>query len=627
MRIPPFFKGMRISRVIAAGVLFGLFLSIWGTGCKSVPKIDPSGESLCIWKQAGAKQLSSSDEKALEQNVSGTSSCGDSPWKEASVSPTENKWLGAEADEWSAQRPNGAVLFPQKLKADGPLVVLEPKSMIAQIGSEIVMVASFLGEDNERLRVGETLEWNIDGVGRFLTGNPRNGCLYCDFGNSKKIDDHTMKTVTSNRLWRIHRGTSSPNDDISILRGQSWTTIQSFQEGTTTVSILAPDIDNWHHRTAGGQIHWVDAAFYYPKSGIAPIGKEQLLSTSIYRKTTMTPRPGWIVRYEVLSGPSAGFGANFDQTVEIESSDDGEASVVFAEQSPVEGVSKIKIQIIRPSNGIMEKVVVDEQIISQTWTGNSPFSLSFTSGSGQVKPGARAQYGMTVTNLTNTPQDAIVRLSIPDGMNLAASNPTVSANQNQTAVWVLEGIPPQGNAAIAIDMDILSSGNHNLDARVEKKTANTPLIPSQSSPSPAMNDPGISSQGLDPFQYQSTPATPSISGSNSPAKILFTRDFPSSFKVNEIYSGILKVNRAGMIDSVVIQINLPSTTLYVDMASQTTHASRPDQPLNINVTDFNRDYPICFISNSVGIQEIEFKLLDSSGKVLETVRKTVNITP
>ena len=602
-------------------------------GCQSLPSLDPTGESLCKWPEAGADRLSSSRELELERNVSGNSTCGDTIpcWQNVSQS-APMPIHGEESNRWTAQHPDGAVLFPKKYEGTGPLVVLEPRSIIAQVGTEVIMVASYIGPENEYLRVGEKLEWNLDGVGRFLTGNPRNGCLYCDITSSKKIDDRSMLTVTSSRLWRIHRGTASQTDDVSILRGQSWTTVQSFQEGTSSISVLASDIDNWNHRTAGGQIHWIDASFYYPKSGIAPIGEAQTLQTAVYRRSTDEPRPGWLVRYEVVSGPPVGFGPNFDQTVEVMTDDQGVAKTILNQREGSDGCSKLKVQIIRPASGSQERVVVDERIISQTWTGKAPLTLQFA-GAERVAIGSRAAYSMHVTNLTDQTVDAVVRVNIPSGMTFAAAQPAAAYQDGQTLTWLLDGIPPHGTIPIQFDMNVIAAGVYDFNARVERRTSSTLVNPAQPVEpvqpiTPNSGDLFAPTPGSDLGGDSGGGSTPSSTYNNSPARLTMVVPLPEQARVGEKFSAVIKAMKTGQVDSAIISMVFPDGVSYIVDETGARHTASEDRPLEFASIAFDTDYPINFVSQNVGVQSIAIRLLDGRTRsVLAEQHLTINVVP
>ena len=647
----PFGFGRKAAAQILPGILA---LTLFFVGCKSFPAFDPTGESLCKRTPPGAEQLSSSRENEISQNVNSTNGCGESPWNPTAttISPSP---VGQESLQWSAQRPNGAVLFPRKIGGVGPILVMEPKSIIAQIGTEVVVVASYIGEDNQRLRVGEKLEWGLDGAGHFLTSNPRNGCLYCDFTNTKKVNDRYLISSTSSRLWRIHRGTSTPADDISILRGQSWVTVQSYQEGTSSVSALASNIDDWNKRSAGSQIHWIDAAFFYPTSGITPLGEAAELTTSVFRKSSDEPRPGWIVRYEVLSGPAAGLGPGLDQTIEIQTDASGQASVPLSQREGTAGTNKILVQVIRPAAGTLERVVVDEKTISQSWSGNAIFNLKFNGPRSGV-PGARQSYQMDVSNLSPEVQDAVVRVSLPAGTSIAASNPPVSAVENGLAAWVLEGIPAKSTQAIRFDLDVQTSGTLVFDARVDRKSAAS-LIgngnPTGIAP-PLSSGPtgsaGSSGGGTpltdtprtpprDPFRVDqdTSPIPPALTTppatQSGGAAIEFTENFPETASAGSEFGCYFKVVPKGNGPDAYVSMSLPTGVFYLIKDAATGQvldryegSGKADQPLDFNKVVYNELYPARFLSEKTGRQTIEIRIVDSkTNKILTSASRTVNI--
>ena len=89
--------------------------------------------------------------------------------------------------------------------------------------------------------------------------------------------------------------------------------------------------------------------FRFPSSTVSPVGQTVDLTTTVFRKTVPEPRSGWIVRYQVLSGPAAGFGPNGESTIEIETDRNGQATVPFTQTTGGPGANNVKSQIIRPS--------------------------------------------------------------------------------------------------------------------------------------------------------------------------------------------------------------------------------------------------------------------------------------
>ena len=157
---------------------------------------------------------------------------------------------------------------------------------------------------------------------------------------------------------------------MEVLRGQSWVTLTSAREGTTDVTVYCPGVSPWQARTETCQVHWVDAQWSFPSIAVGESGGRQLLETTVSRQSDCTPRCGWIVRYEIVGGPPAGFAPDGGQVTEIPTGPDGKASVELYQTESQAGTSKISIQVIRPAGlGCPNKrIVVGQTCLSQTWS-------------------------------------------------------------------------------------------------------------------------------------------------------------------------------------------------------------------------------------------------------------------
>ncbi len=404
-----------------------------------------------------------------EQDAIARASIGTSNRKEA-WDPTDEELAAAqdagidlEDYVWNTQLPNGGALFPTSWNAPGPALVIAPANISAPVGADVIVVASYIGPDSEYLRVGERLSWDVSGVGQFLETNPSEtaaggifstdykGCL-CDcplLKKTKKVDAPAMTTTTSSVLYRITRGTESTRDDVTILRGQSWASVSSNEEGTSSVVVTAPTIASWDKRRAVAQINWVDAAFKYPQSGIGTINSTTTLTTQIVRRSTAEPRENWLVRYDVLGGDAA-FGPNRQKSLVVSTDDQGQASVSLSQTSGTAGTAKLKATIIRPATDRNRQVEVDSRIFFYTWTYSAPVALSIH-GPEQYTTGQEAQYQLVVNNLSDFPQRTVVELVMPDTDTRLVTCDTQWAQEAQDKTWVrwdLSGIPSRDKAVI-----------------------------------------------------------------------------------------------------------------------------------------------------------------------------------
>ena len=512
-----------------------LLLAAFCFGCETL-----ENHKCCLFSEDGifAKRRSTVDKasKKDEQDAIARASLGSSNRKEA-WEPTEeeltnakNAGINLKEYVWSTQRPNGGALFPKKWNGPGPALVVEPAEIAAPVGTEVIVVASYIGEDSQYLRVGEKLSWDLSGTGAFMESNPSDGftpkiftgeyegCLNCPLiknARKAKEDSKTLTTTTSDQLWRINRGTETRLDDVTILRGQSWTSVSSTEEGTTSVSVMSDTIGNWDKRRATSQIHWVDAAFKFPQSGLAMVNTSTKLSTSVVRRSTSEPRDGWTVRYDVLSG-DAGLGPNKLNSVAVTTDASGNADVALSQLRGTAGTAKIKATVLRPATDRYRQVEVDSRVFFYTWTYVAPVTLSIRAPQ-QFVQGQPVTYQLVVMNLSDFAQYTSVELVLPPGTTIV--EPTTKwvkeANDKSWIRWEINGLPPRGSYVIDVTTLRESGTPQELNARI---VASNP-IPEALDPSPTP-----SSSSAPPAD--SSPSAPS--GSSTPSSTIPPVTSPTS---------------------------------------------------------------------------------------------------
>lgn len=510
-----------------------LLLAAFCFGCETL-----ENHKCCLFSEDGifAKRRSTVDEasKKDEQDAIARASLGSSNRKEA-WEPTEeeltnakNAGINLKEYVWSTQRPNGGALFPKKWNGPGPALVVEPAEIAAPVGTEVIVVASYIGEDSQYLRVGEKLSWDLSGTGAFMESNPSDGftpkiftgeyegCLNCPLiknARKAKEDSKTLTTTTTDQLWRINRGTETRLDDVTILRGQSWTSVSSTEEGTTSVSVMSDTISNWDKRRATAQIHWVDAAFKFPQSGLAMVNTSTKLSTSVVRRSTSEPRDGWTVRYDVLSG-DAGLGPNKLNSVAVTTDASGNADVALSQLRGTAGTAKIKATVLRPATDRYRQVEVDSRVFFYTWTYVAPVTLSIRAPQ-QFVQGQPVTYQLVVMNLSDFAQYTSVELVLPPGTTIV--EPTTKwvkeANDKSWIRWEINGLPPRGSYVIDVTTLRESGTPQELNARI---VASNP-IPEALDPAPSStSSPSTSpSSSAAPSSSSAPPASSSPSGSSS----------------------------------------------------------------------------------------------------------------
>lgn len=388
---------------------------------------------------------------------------------------------------WAAQRPNGGVLFPRRLLGRGPIVVMEPSVISAPVGSDIVLVASYVGEDSQYLRVGERLSWNMSGVGQFMSTNPNNGaaCLQCPWSDtSRKVEGRSQETETSGQLYKITRGTDSIVDDITILRGQSWMAVTSYEEGTSSVSVTGENIQNWNNRRASAQIHWVDAAFLYPESAVGPVDRAGQLETSVIRRSNAEPRVDWPVKYEVISG-EGGFDVGDGKLIRsalMPTDGQGKSRVLIGQGSSKSGTTKVKVSIYRPGTEAYPEAVVDSRTIHYTWTTAAPLAVQVIAPS-SAKAGDELRYEIVVNNYSEFFYRTTIDIEIPQGTKLINITPPIStqADPQKRLTWTVENIMP--NSSYSVDLYLKKEFDGNVPLRVQLRNSAPTETPTNARPS------------------------------------------------------------------------------------------------------------------------------------------------
>ena len=361
----------------------------------------------CLFKPGGifsqrndeVERVRARDERDVIARATAVSNQKKEAWEptESELSYARRNHVDLKNYVWATQKPNGGVLFPQKLPAPGPIVLMEPSVISAPVGTEIILVASYVDSDSQHLRVGEQLSWDLAGVGNFVSTNPRPRLVNLNLpwrSNSREIEGRSETTETSGQLYRITRGTKSPEDDVTILRGQSWMAVTSLEEGTSSVSVFSSTVPNWDYRRASAEIHWIDAAFLFPKSAVGAVDRPGKLETAIVRRSDSQALPNWRVRYEILSG-DGGFNdgrGGLARSIDVLTGADGKANVEIR-QSAQRGRADIFIIVFSEDPKLIDMNHIDnrrsvrvlQDIAVQV---HAPFKMSGTREPPHLRPGS-----------------------------------------------------------------------------------------------------------------------------------------------------------------------------------------------------------------------------------------------
>ena len=323
-----------------------------------------------------------------------------------------------------------------QLPWDDDVVLLQPTETVASVGSEVVLKAG-VGAKDGTLRTNRRLEWTVapGSVGHFVAVG-KNGLLDLllgDFNQPGKINSTYAIGSTSRDYLRLNRGTCTPENDVYVLRGQGWITLTSPMEGTSHVTVVAPEVYSWDARIKSAMVHWVDAHWRFPPPAINPAGTKHVFTTTVVRQTNQTPIEGWRVRYEIAGGPPAGFAPDGAQAIEVPTSAAGQANAEIFQKQPAHGTNKVCIQVIRPgdlpgANG--RRLVVGSGTTTKTWTA-ADLSVH-KNGPSVAGIGAAITYRIEITNPGDlAAKDVALTDTIPDGLAYLSSNPSAETAGKQ----------------------------------------------------------------------------------------------------------------------------------------------------------------------------------------------------
>ncbi len=326
-------------------------------------------------------------------------------------------------------------------------ILLSPQKIVAPVGGEVVLLSGICGTDGY-LQMNERLEWMLtpDSVGTFIqVGDDAPGLLTRLAGAKKEPKKHDASYahgLTSRKRMLITRGNNDPRDDVSLEKGQTWISISSPSEGTSHVTVLAPDSECWDQRKATATIHWIDARWQFPGPQLVPAGQPVSLTTRVTRADGSTSASGWRVRYEILQPGLATFaGTDSSSVVEAVVDSSGNATVELIPVQGTSGTATIDMQILWPLGQSGNLPAIGRGQTFVTWS--SP-QLALRAGAPQV-----ATFDVpvqVVANVSNPGDQAAtnvrVEVPIPAGARVTEADSFAQVLPG-AVVWEIGTIPPQ----------------------------------------------------------------------------------------------------------------------------------------------------------------------------------------
>ncbi len=318
---------------------------------------------------------------------------------------------------------------------DAVAVTLSPAMTVAPVGSQVILVAGVVAGDNH-LDMNRRLEWHLAGgsVGHFVEVGRGSfvDFLLGDFNRPRKVDATYAIGSTSRRYQYVSRGTGLPGDVMHTLPGQGWISVTSPVEGTSYVTVHAPEVVVGGPRTRSAAVHWIDVQFTYPPPAINRAGTTHPMTTTVTRHSDGAPWEGWIVRYRVAGGPPAGFAPDGADTVEVLTDASGRATAELMQAAPGPGTNTISVEVFRPSGAGVRpgltpglspgRLLVGNAAVTKTWTA-AALAVQKT-GPARASVGATITYRIIVSNPGDLPaEDVVVTDRVPEVLEYLSSNP------------------------------------------------------------------------------------------------------------------------------------------------------------------------------------------------------------
>ncbi len=348
-------------------------------------------------------------------------------------------------------------------------ILLSPQRIVAPVGGEVLLLSGICGDDGY-LQVNQPLEWMLtnDSVGTIIeVGDDEPGALH-KLAGAKRPDKRSPSYalgVTSSKQSLITRGNLNPRDDVSLEKGQTWMSLSSPSEGTSRVTVLAPDSECWDQRKATATIYWIDAKWQFPAPQLVPAGTTVDLSTRVTRAEGTLPARGWKVRYEIMQPNLATFGGtNGSSVVEVNVDENGTANATLVPTPGTSGIAAIDIQVIRPGGDSdnMPTMTIGRGQSFVTWS--SP-QLAIRAGAPSIASyDVPVEVIVNVSNPGDQPAENVrVEVQTPPGSRVTADS--FAQVLTNSVIWELGTIPAQTQLDLVMTIASQAPAQLNFQAR------------------------------------------------------------------------------------------------------------------------------------------------------------------
>ena len=346
-------------------------------------------------------------------------------------------------------------------------LLLTPTRIVAPVGGEVILLAGVCGKD-EYLVTNEPIEWMLSpqSVGEFLeVGDDAKGQKRSVWKKEvspkvEKLGVDFARGRTSREAGRITRGTSTPDDDLPIRKGQTWISLTSTSEGVSKVTALAPDSDVWDQRRQTASIYWVDAGWQFPESQpFLNSGDTATLVTTVESEDRLRGSRGWIVKYTVLNPEVALLvfpGNNPESVKKVLVDENGKAAVgILNDRRSPNGTAMVDIEIIRPADSTFPELPLGRETRTVTW---SAAELQLIVGGPEIAvPQQPLTYVAKVANSGNKDaENVVLSVTIPPGMSVQSPSLPPTRATNAGLVWELAQL--QAGRLFEVSFSLIAQG-------------------------------------------------------------------------------------------------------------------------------------------------------------------------
>ncbi|HMP02660.1 MAG TPA: DUF11 domain-containing protein [Gemmatales bacterium] len=314
---------------------------------------------------------------------------------------------------------------------------VRPRMAAMRPGDSQVLIATVYDESGQPRR-GRRVEWVLEGKGHILEVDEAG----YHPGRGYKVNERYAVSYTAYKEHVFDRGNNDPTDDFVIRPGQTWCVITSPIEGDTYVTAYAPGIYNWDRYKVQVETHWVNVAWTFPAPLQCRGGGPCTLTTNVFRRSDGLPLSNYRVRYTVIDGPPAVFQATGARTDEAVTDVLGNGNVTLVQPQPAPGISRIGIEVIRPSDSpVGPGTIIGRGETAVEWTAPSLAVTKLAPPS--VAIGHNFNCTITLTNNGAVESEPLtVRDRIPEGLTFVGSVPPPAGQEGADLVWTVPSVRP-----------------------------------------------------------------------------------------------------------------------------------------------------------------------------------------